>query len=86
MRGAITEAETREEVMEEMEGRMRNMEKMYLKRIADEVEMNERKMDAKIDMLHRTGLLGSGGVSSEGEYVSNLSGFTMVAFAYHAVE
>ena len=71
MRCAITEAETREEVMEEMEERMRNMEKMYLKRITDEVKMNERKMDAKIDMLHRSGLLGSGGETEEEEYVSN---------------
>lgn len=72
MRCAITEAETREEVMEEMEERMRNMEKMYLKRITNEVEMNERRMDAKIDMLHRTGLLGSGAVSEEEEeYVSD---------------
>lgn len=73
MRCAISEAETREEVMEEMEERMRNMEKMYLERIAQEVEMNERKMDAKIDMLHRTGLLGSGRTSEEEEYVSNVS-------------
>ena len=67
MHCAITEAETREEVMEEMEERMRNMEKMYLKRITDEVEMNERKMDAKIDMLHQTGLLESEGVTEEEE-------------------
>jgi kinesin family protein 20 len=70
MRCAITEAETREEVMEEMEERMRNMEKMYQKRIMDEVEMNERKMDAKIDMLHQAGLLGSERASEE-EYVSD---------------
>ena len=63
----MTEAETREEVMEEMEERMRNMEKRYLKRITDEIEMNERKMDAKIDMLHRTGLIGSGGLTEEEE-------------------
>lgn len=72
MRCAITEAETREEVIEEMEERMRNMEKMYLKRIADEVEMNERKMDAKIDMLHQNGLLGSETQSNEDEYVSSV--------------
>jgi kinesin family protein 20 len=71
----MTEAETREEVMEEMEERMKNMEKRYLKRITDEIEMNERKMDAKIDMLHRTGLIGSGGLTEEEEeeeeYVSD---------------
>ena len=86
MRCAITEAETREEVMEEMEERMRNMEKMYLERIADEVEMNERKMDAKIDMLHRTGLLGSGTASEEEEYVSNVSVCAASAFAHRPVE
>jgi hypothetical protein len=87
----MTEAETREEVMEEMEERMRNMEKRYLKRITDEVEMNERKMDAKIDMLHQTGLLGSGRVTEdededEEEYVSNTLTFTVAAFAHCAVE
>lgn len=70
MRCAITEAETREEVLQEMEEKMRDMEKMYHKRIAVETEMNERKMDAKIDMLHRAGLLGSGSMSEE-EYVSS---------------
>ena len=79
----MTEAETREEVMEEMEERMRNMERMYLKRITDEVEMNERKMDAKIDMLHRSGLLGSGGVTDEEEeYVSNTLTLSVAAFAH----
>lgn len=53
--------------MEEMEERMRNMERMYLKRITDEVKMNERKTDAKIDMLHRTGLLESEGTTEEEE-------------------
>lgn len=74
--------------MEEMEERMRNMEKMYLRRITDEVEMNERKMDAKIDMLHRTGLLGSGGVTEEEgeeEYVSVLI-FVLATFAHYTAE
>lgn len=86
MRCAITEAEAREEVMEEMEERMRNMEKMYLKRITDEVEMNERKMDAKIDMLHQTGLLGSGRASEEEEYVSYTPRCFITAPAHRAVE
>ena len=86
MRCAFTEAETREEVMEEMEQRMRNMEKMYLKRITDEVKMNERKMDAKLDMLHGTGLLGSEGASDEEEYVSIASTFAVVALTHCAVE
>jgi hypothetical protein len=41
-----------------MEERMRNMERMFMKRIMNEVEQNEKKMDAKIDMLHHAGLLG----------------------------
>ena len=88
MRCAITEAETREEVMEEMEERMRNMEKMYLKRITNEVEMNERRMDAKIDMLHRTGLLGSGGATEEEEeeLVSWALTFPAAVSAHYAVE
>ena len=86
MRCVITEAETREEVMEEMEERMRNMEKMYLERITDEVEMNERKMDAKIDMLHRTGLLGSGRTSEQEEYVSHVLAFFVASFAHRALE
>lgn len=88
MRCAITEAETREEVMEEMEERMRNMEKRYLKRITDEVEMNERKTDAKIDMLHRSGLLGSGRVTEdeEEEYVSGSLNLATVTLAHCVIE
>ena len=62
------------------------MEKMYLKRITDEVEMNERKMDAKIDMLHGTGLSGSEEVTDEEEYVSNHSTFAVVVLAHYLVE
>ncbi|KAL4246773.1 Kinesin-like protein [Abortiporus biennis] len=58
MRSAIIEVETREEVMQEMEDRMRNMEKMYTQRLMKEVERNEMKMDAKIDMMHRASSLG----------------------------
>ncbi|KAF9243827.1 kinesin-domain-containing protein [Melanogaster broomeanus] len=59
MRCAIVEAETREEVMREMEERMRAVERSYAQRLMSEVERNERKMDAKIDMLHQAGLLGT---------------------------
>ncbi|KIJ68715.1 hypothetical protein HYDPIDRAFT_106954 [Hydnomerulius pinastri MD-312] len=59
MRCAIVEAETREEVMKEMEERMRAVERTYAQRLMSEVERNERKMDAKIDMLHQAGLLGT---------------------------
>lgn len=76
MRCAMAEAETREEVMREMEERMRAVEKTYALRLMSEVrrhiihcicfahrvrqvERNERKMDAKIDMLHQAGLLGT---------------------------
>ncbi|KAI0308027.1 P-loop containing nucleoside triphosphate hydrolase protein [Multifurca ochricompacta] len=58
MRGAVVEAEIREEVMREMEGRIREMEKRFARRLMSEVELNEMRMDAKIDMLHRTGLIG----------------------------
>ncbi|KAF4572601.1 hypothetical protein EYR36_007109 [Pleurotus pulmonarius] len=53
---AVIEAETREEVMKEMEERMRTMEKMYARRIMNEVERNETKTDAKIEFLHQSGL------------------------------
>ncbi|OAX44922.1 kinesin-domain-containing protein [Rhizopogon vinicolor AM-OR11-026] len=58
MRCVIVEAETREDVMKEMEERMREIEKTYNQRLMREVEGNERKMDAKIDMLHQAGLFG----------------------------
>ncbi|EED81253.1 predicted protein [Postia placenta Mad-698-R] len=56
MRCALVEAETREEVMEEMEERMHDMEKMFKRRLMKEVEQNERMMDAKIDMVNRSKL------------------------------
>ncbi|TFK76778.1 kinesin-domain-containing protein [Pluteus cervinus] len=59
MRCAVVEIETREEVIQEMEDRMRNMEKMYSKRLTSELERNEMKTDAKIDMLHQAGLFAS---------------------------
>ncbi|KAG6866876.1 hypothetical protein C0991_008813 [Blastosporella zonata] len=59
MRCAVIEAETREEVMREMEERMRNMEEIYSRRLEKELEQNELKTDAKIDMLHQSGLFGS---------------------------
>ncbi|KAF9269962.1 kinesin-domain-containing protein [Marasmius fiardii PR-910] len=59
MRCALIEAETREEVMREMEERMQEMERMYTRRLMKEVEQNEVKTDAKIDMLHQSGLFAS---------------------------
>ncbi|KAK7041945.1 hypothetical protein VNI00_008927 [Paramarasmius palmivorus] len=59
MRCADIEAETREEVMKEMEERMQEMERMYTRRLMKEVEANEVKTDAKIDMLHQSGLFAS---------------------------
>ncbi|KAG6888767.1 hypothetical protein C0992_007558 [Termitomyces sp. T32_za158] len=59
MRCAIIEAETREEVMREMEERMRSMEEVYSRRLMKELVQNELKTDAKIDMLHRSGLFAS---------------------------
>ncbi|KAK7694279.1 hypothetical protein QCA50_001460 [Cerrena zonata] len=54
MRAAIIEAEVREEIMSEMEERMRVMEARHTKMLLREVERNEMKMDAKIDMLQRS--------------------------------
>ncbi|KAH9949432.1 P-loop containing nucleoside triphosphate hydrolase protein [Amylocystis lapponica] len=53
VRCTLMEASTREEVMEEMEERMRSMEKMYKRRLMKEVEQNEKKMDAKIDLMQQ---------------------------------
>jgi hypothetical protein len=39
MRCAIIEAETREEVMKEMEERMQSVEKMYARRLMNEVNI-----------------------------------------------
>ncbi|KAL0578476.1 hypothetical protein V5O48_003525 [Marasmius crinis-equi] len=59
MRCAVIEAETRDEVMREMEERMQEMQRMYTRRLMKEVEQNEVKTDAKIDMLHQSGLFTS---------------------------
>jgi kinesin family protein 20 len=56
MRNAVIEAETREEVMDEMQERMRKMDAMYNQRLMDQMQANEKKMNAKINMLHRAGL------------------------------
>ncbi|KAI0274873.1 P-loop containing nucleoside triphosphate hydrolase protein [Gloeopeniophorella convolvens] len=58
MRSAVVEAETRQEVMREMEERIQEIEKRFARRLMNEVELNERRMDAKIDMLHRSGMIG----------------------------
>lgn len=58
MRSAVVEAETREEVMREMEERISEIEKRFARRLMNEVELNEMRMDAKIDMLHRSGVIG----------------------------
>ncbi|OBZ79245.1 Kinesin-like protein KIF20A [Grifola frondosa] len=60
MRCALIEADTREEVMLEMEERMQSMEKMFARRLTREVERHEAKMDAKIDMLQRSTFMGKG--------------------------
>jgi len=76
MRCIIVEAETREDVMKEMEERMREIEKTYNQRLMSEVrlqhsknesstysafqvERSDRRLDAKIDMLHQAGLFSS---------------------------
>ncbi|KAI0764440.1 P-loop containing nucleoside triphosphate hydrolase protein [Irpex lacteus] len=55
MRSVIIEAQTREEVMTEMEERMKRMEGVYSRRLMQEIEQYEMKMDAKIEMLQRAG-------------------------------
>ncbi|KAL5535141.1 hypothetical protein ACEPAF_3235 [Sanghuangporus sanghuang] len=55
MRCAIIEAETREEVMQEMEERMINMQRVFAERLKKAVKQSEAKTDAKIDMLHQFG-------------------------------
>ncbi|KAI0666331.1 P-loop containing nucleoside triphosphate hydrolase protein [Trametes maxima] len=57
IRTALIEAETREEVMGEMEERMRNMEDMFTRRLMRVMEHNEEKMDAKLDMIQRSRML-----------------------------
>ncbi|KAF5392517.1 hypothetical protein D9757_002193 [Collybiopsis confluens] len=59
MRCALAEAEVRDEVMMEMEERMADMEDMYTRRLAREIEQHEAKTNAKIDMLQRSGQVGS---------------------------
>ncbi|TFK57609.1 kinesin-domain-containing protein [Heliocybe sulcata] len=58
LRCAMIEAETREEVMKEMDERMRSMEGMFQRRLMNEIASNEMKTNAKIDMLHRAGAFG----------------------------
>ncbi|KAH9178910.1 kinesin-domain-containing protein [Lactarius sanguifluus] len=65
MRSAVIEAETREEVMREMEERILEIEKRFTRRLMNEVELNEMRMDAKIDMLHRSGLVGQASSKAE---------------------
>ncbi|KAG2093926.1 hypothetical protein BD769DRAFT_1678737 [Suillus cothurnatus] len=56
MHGAIAEAdpETCEDVMKEMEEWKPEIEKTYSQKLMSKAERNERKMDAKIDMLHQS--------------------------------
>ncbi|KAE9409319.1 kinesin-domain-containing protein [Gymnopus androsaceus JB14] len=55
MRCAVVEAQVREEVVREMEERMADMEDMYARRHTRDIEEQEAKIDAKIDMLQRSG-------------------------------
>lgn len=49
MRCALIEAETREEVMREMEERMRVMEAMYSRRLMNEVFLRNSSTNIKAD-------------------------------------
>lgn len=53
MRCVLTESAIREEVIQEMEGRMSQMERMYANRMRNELEENQLKIDRKIDMLRQ---------------------------------
>lgn len=48
MRSAVIEAETREEVMREMEERIREMEKRFARRLMNEVRLSEMSQAAKL--------------------------------------
>ncbi|CDO75878.1 hypothetical protein BN946_scf184672.g11 [Trametes cinnabarina] len=76
IRNALIEAETREEVMVEMEERMRSMEEMFTRRLMRVMEHNEEKMDAKLDMIQRSRMLGGGSrvPRSEGGYSDSIAG------------
>ncbi|KAI0374509.1 kinesin-domain-containing protein [Pilatotrama ljubarskyi] len=75
IRCALIEAETREEVMGEMEERMRSMEDMFARRLMRVMEHNEEKMDAKLDMIQRSRMLSGGGCvpRSEGGYSDSVA-------------
>ncbi|KAI5119917.1 hypothetical protein M0805_000882 [Coniferiporia weirii] len=75
MHCAVIEAETREEVMHEMEARMMDMERIFAKRLNHAVEQNEAKTDAKIDMLHRFGAFNSNTNDPESGDASFESGY-----------
>ncbi|KAG8951446.1 hypothetical protein FRC00_007255 [Tulasnella sp. 408] len=65
LRFAMAEIEIREEVTREFEERIQEMEANFARRRAEDEEENEAKMDRKIDLLYKAGLLGGqrGGVS-----------------------
>ncbi|KAI0336172.1 kinesin-domain-containing protein [Cubamyces sp. BRFM 1775] len=75
IRCALIEAETREEVMVEMEERMRSMEDMFTRRLMRVMEHNEEKMDAKLDMIQRSRMLSGGSrvPRSEGGYSDSVA-------------
>jgi kinesin family protein 20 len=56
MRTAVVEAETREEVMNEMEGRMRQMEAMFQARLEDAALAYEEKLARKMELFGDPGL------------------------------
>ncbi|RPD81655.1 kinesin-domain-containing protein [Lentinus tigrinus ALCF2SS1-7] len=74
LRCALIEAETREEVMVEMEERMRSMEDMFTRRLMRVMEHNEEKLDAKLDMIQRSRVLSKVAVPrSEGGYSDSIA-------------
>ncbi|TFK93524.1 kinesin-domain-containing protein [Polyporus arcularius HHB13444] len=74
VRCAFIESETREEVMAEMDERMRSMEDMFTRRLMRVMESNEEKMDAKLDMIQRSRVLNRAAVPrSEGGYSDSVA-------------
>ncbi|KAG9005404.1 hypothetical protein FRB94_010883 [Tulasnella sp. JGI-2019a] len=65
LRYAMAEVEVREEVTKEYEERIAEMEVTFARRRLNDEEANEAKMDKKIDLLYRAGLLGGPQLATE---------------------
>ncbi|KAG8985044.1 hypothetical protein FRB90_004979 [Tulasnella sp. 427] len=68
LRFAMAEVEIREEVTQEFEERIQEMEANFAKRRAADEEENDAKMDRKIDLLYKAGLLGQRGGPKDADF------------------